>query len=59
MVAQVFQYKNLPQNFKSVLNAQFEDEQFVYVIKDVEGNPKSITTSIIQAITKVQAGHKK
>lgn len=54
MHAELFQYKSLPSHYKNILNQVFEPEQFVYVIKDSTGKPKSITTSVLQAIKKVQ-----
>lgn len=54
MIAQVYQFKNLPQDYKTVLNKTLEDNQFVYVIKDNSGLPKSITTNVCQAIKKTQ-----
>lgn len=54
MIAQLFQFQNLPENYKQVLNQALEPTQIVYVIKDNQNNPKSITTSVVQAIKKVQ-----
>jgi TRAP-type mannitol/chloroaromatic compound transport system substrate-binding protein len=54
MIAELFTFKNLPSNYKQVLNQTLEPNQIVYVIKDNQNNPKSITTSVVQAITKVQ-----
>ena len=54
MIAQLYQFQNLPTNYKQILNQTLEPNQIVYVIKDASGNPKSITTSVVQAIKKVQ-----
>jgi hypothetical protein len=54
MYAELFQYKSLPDNYKAILNQVFQPTQFVYVIKDTNGTPKSVTTSVLQAIKKVQ-----
>lgn len=54
MISQVYTFANLPQDYKLVLNQTLEPNQFVYVVKDVDGTPKSITTSVVQAISKVQ-----
>lgn len=54
MYSELFQYKNLPQQYNTILNQVLEPDQFVYVIKDNTGKPKSITTSVLQAIKKVQ-----
>lgn len=54
MIAQLYQFQNLPENYKQVLNQTLEPNQIVYVIKDNNNTPKSITTSVIQAIKKVQ-----
>lgn len=54
MLAEVFTYKNLSSEYKNVLNTELSDHQIVYVIKDVNGIAKSVTTSVTQAIQKVQ-----
>ena len=54
MIAELFAYKNLPNNYKQVLNQTLEPNQIVYVIKDNNNTPKSITTSVTQAIKKIQ-----
>jgi hypothetical protein len=56
MYASLFQYKTLPENYKTILNQVFEPDQCVYVIKDNTGTPKSVTTSVLQAIKKIQNG---
>jgi hypothetical protein len=54
MITQVYQFKNLPQEYKTVLNQTLENSQTVYVIKDKTGIAKSITTNVCQAIKKTQ-----
>jgi len=54
MIAEVFTFSKLPQKYREVLNQSLSDTQMVYVVKDNKGTPKSITTSVIQAIQKVQ-----
>lgn len=54
MITQVYQFKNLPINYKNVLNKELDEDQIVYVIKDSSGTPKSITTSVLNAIQKTQ-----
>lgn len=54
MIAEVFIYSKLPAQYRTILNQTFPDQQIVYVVKDCKGNPKSITTSVTQAIAKVQ-----
>ena len=54
MITQVYQFKNLPQEYKTVLNQTLESNQTVYVVKDNTGLAKSITTNVCQAIKKVQ-----
>lgn len=54
MISEIFQYKNLPQKYKSVFNTELPDDKIVYVIKTVDGTPKTITTSVTECIKKVQ-----
>jgi hypothetical protein len=54
MITQLYQFKSLPDKYKKVLNRELNENQTVYVTKDVNGNPKSITTSVIEAIKKGQ-----
>lgn len=54
MMAQVFTYQNLPVSFKSMMENTLMNDQIVYVIKNNDGTPKTITTSVTQAIQKVQ-----
>ena len=56
MYSSLYQYKTLPEKYKTILNQVFEPDQFVYVIKDNTGKPKSVTTSVLQAIKKVHNG---
>lgn len=56
MISQVIQYKNLDEKYKSVFNpGEIDPERMVYVIKDNSGTVKSITTSVLASIQKVQA----
>lgn len=54
MITQVYQFKTLPQQYKTVLDATLDDNQFVYVVKDNQGLAKSVTTNVMQAIVKTQ-----
>lgn len=56
MISQVIQYKNLDEKYKSAFNpGEIDPERMVYVIKDNSGHVKSITTSVLASIQKVQA----
>jgi hypothetical protein len=54
MITQVYQFKNLPVQYKNVLNKELNENQTVYVVKDSSGTPKSITTNVLHAIQKTQ-----
>lgn len=54
MITEVTSFKNLNQKYKDVLNQELNPEQMVYLVKDNNMNVKTITTSILQAITKTQ-----
>ena len=54
MIAELYQFKNLPQNYKDVLKRELPDDKTIFVIKDIDGTLKSITTSVIECIKKVQ-----
>lgn len=54
MISELYQFKNLPQNYKDVLKKELPEDKIVYVIKNLDGTPKSITTSVIECIKKVQ-----
>jgi hypothetical protein len=54
MIAELYQFKTLPQKYKDVLKREFPEDKTIYVIKDVDGTPKSITTSVTECIKKVQ-----
>jgi hypothetical protein len=54
MISEIYQYKDLPQKYKNVLNTELPEDKTVYVIKTIDGTPKTITTSVIECIKKVQ-----
>jgi hypothetical protein len=55
MYTELFQYKNLPEDLKKILNQNLDETRIVYVIKDNSGSTKSITTSVTHAIKKIQS----
>lgn len=54
MRTQVIQYKNLTQDLKDVLKVELPEDSFVYLIKDLKGNIKTMTTSVTASIQKTQ-----
>lgn len=55
MRTQVIQYKNLSQELKNALKVELPEDSFVYLIKDLKGNIKTLTTSVTASIQKTQA----
>ena len=54
MITQVYQFKNLPVQYKNVLEKELNEDQTVYVVKDSSDTTKSITTNVLHAIQKTQ-----
>lgn len=52
MIVELTQFGKLSEKFKEVLGCDLDPERMVFVVKDVNGTPKTITTSIINALKK-------
>jgi len=55
MITQVLQFKNLEEQYKTLLKDEIDPERTIYMVKDNNNNVKSITTSVIAAIQKTQS----
>jgi len=55
MISQVVQYKNLEQKYKDMLKDELDADRYVYIVKDNNSNVKSLTTSVLASIQKLQA----
>jgi nitrogen regulatory protein PII-like uncharacterized protein len=55
MITQVVQFKNLEEQYKTLLKDEMDPERAIYIVKDNENNVKSITTSVVAAIQKTQS----
>ena len=55
MITQVVQFKNLEEQYKSMLKEEIDPERAIYIVKDNQRNVKSITTSVMAAIQKTQS----
>jgi hypothetical protein len=54
MLTQVAQFKSLTEKQQQMLPSILQGNQMVYLIKDVTGQVRSITTDILTAISKTQ-----